>query len=102
MVSKDGFIKWYKKLDSFNFHVKVGEKLNFNTYAFDFFDGVGLPAEPDSVPARAWLAGEIDEEAELFEQSLSLGSYGIVLSLLWKGDDVKTLYRRYDDEPEEP
>ena len=102
VVSKEGFIKWYKKSDSFNFHVKVGEKLNFDTYAFDFFDGVSLPAEPDSVPARAWLAGEINEEAELFEQSLSLGSYGVVLSLLWICDDVKTTYRRYDAEPEEP
>lgn len=102
VVSKEGFIKWYKKSDSFNFHVKVGEKLNFDTYAFDFFDGVSLPAEPDSIPARAWLAGEINEEAELFEQSLSLGSYGVVLSLLWICDDVKTTYRRYDDEPEEP
>ena len=102
VVSKDEFIKWYRKSDSFNFHVKVGEKLSFDTYAFDFFDGVNLPAEPDSVPARAWLAGEINEEAELFEQSLSLGGYGVVLSLLWICDDVKTTYRRYDDEPEEP
>jgi len=102
VVSKDGIIRWYKKSDSFNFHVKVGEKLSFDTYAFDYFDGVNLPEEPDSVPARAWLAGEIDEEAELFEQSLSLGSYGVVLSLLWICDDVKTKYRRYDDEPEEP
>jgi Zn-dependent peptidase ImmA (M78 family) len=102
VVSKEGFIKWYRKSDSFNFHVKVGEKLSFDTYAFDFFDGVNLPTEPDSVPAGAWLAGEIDEEAELFEQSLSLGSYGVVLSLLWICDDVKTKYRRYDDEPDEP
>ncbi len=102
VVSKDGFIKWYRKSGCFNFHVKVGEKLSFDTYAFDYFDGVNLPNEPDSVPARAWLAGEIDEEAELFEQSLSLGSYGVVLSLLWICDDVKTTYRRYDEEPEEP
>ncbi|MBT8369251.1 MAG: ImmA/IrrE family metallo-endopeptidase [Deltaproteobacteria bacterium] len=102
VVSNDGIIRWYKKSDSFNFHVKVREKLSFDTHAFDFFDGVSLPEKPDSVPARAWLAGEIDEEAELFEQSLSLGSYGVVLSLLWICDDVKTTYRRYDDEPEEP
>jgi hypothetical protein len=102
VVSNDGIIRWYKKSDSFNFHVKVREKLSIDTYAFDFFDGGSLPEEPDSVPARAWLAGEIDEDAELFEQSISLGSYGVVLSLLWICDDVKTTYRRYDDEPEEP
>ena len=102
VVSKDGFIKWYRKSDSFNFHVKVGEKLSFDTFAFDYFDGVNLPAEPDSVPARAWLAGEINEESDLIEQSISLGNYGVVLSLLWLCDDVKTTYRRYDEEPEEP
>jgi Zn-dependent peptidase ImmA (M78 family) len=102
VVSKDGFIKWYRKSDSFNFHVKVGEKLSFDTFAFDFFDGVNLPLEPDSVPTHAWLAGEIDEEAELFEQSLSLKSYGIVLSLLWIYNGIKTTFPRYNDEPGEP
>lgn len=102
VVSKGGLIKWYRKSNSFNFHIKVGKKLSFDTYAFDFFDGVDLPTEPDSVPAHAWLAGEIDEEAELFEQSLSLKGYDVVLSLLWICDDIKTTFRRYDDEPEEP
>ena len=102
VVSKDGIIRWYRKSDSFNFHVRVGEKLSFDTYAFDFFDGVNLPTEPNCVPARAWLAGKIEEESNIFEQSLSLGSYGVVLSLLWIRDDVKTKYRRYDDEQEEP
>ena len=102
VVSRDGFIKWYKKSDSFNFHAKVGEKLSFDTFAFGFFDGLNLPKVPDSVPARAWLAGNINEESNLFEQSFSLGSYGVVLSLLWIYDDVKTTYRRYDEEPEEP
>lgn len=102
VVSKDGFIKWYRRSDSFDFHVKVGEKLSFDTFAFDYFDGVDLPKDPDSVPARAWLAGKIDEESDLVEQSITLGSYGVVLSLLWICDDIKTTYRRYDEEPEEP
>lgn len=102
VVSKDGFIKWYRKSDSFDFHVKVGEKLSFDTFAFDYFDGVDLPKDPDSVPARAWLAGKIDEESDLVEQSITLGNYGVVLSLLWICDDIKTTYRRYDEEPEEP
>lgn len=102
VVSKDGFIKWYRKSGSFNFHVKVGKKLSPDTYALDFFDGVDLPAKPDSVPAYAWLAGEIDEKAELFENSLSLGSYGVVLSLLWICDDIKPTFHRYDYEPEDP
>jgi Zn-dependent peptidase ImmA (M78 family) len=102
VFSKDGVIKWYRKSSSFNFHVRVGEKLSFDTYAFDYFDGVKIPKEPESVPARAWLAGEINEESELFEQSLSLGSYGVVLSLLWVYNDVKATYCRYDEEPNDP
>ena len=81
--------------------VDVGEKLSFDTYAFDFFDGVNLPEEPKSVPAHAWLAGKIEEESELFEQSLYLGSYGDVLLLLWICDDIKTTFRRYDEEAKE-
>jgi Zn-dependent peptidase ImmA (M78 family) len=102
VVSKDGFIKWYRRSGSFNFHVKVGNKLSPDTYAFDFFDGVELPAKPDSVPAHAWLAGDINEESELFEHSLSLGNYGVVLSLLWLCDDIRLTFRRHDDEPDEP
>lgn len=102
VISRDGTIKWYRKSDSFNFHVRVGEKLSFDTFAFDFFDGVELPKDPDSVPARAWLAGEIDEESDIIEQSISLGNYGVVLSLLWIWDDVRTTYKRYDEEPDEP
>ena len=102
VVSRESSIKWYRKSDSFNFHVKVGEALHFDTLAFDFFDGVDLPEEPDSVPARSWLAGEIDGESELIEQSVSLGNYGVVLSLLWLCDNIKTSYQRYNEEPEEP
>ena len=78
------------------------EKLGFDTLAFDFFDGITLPKEPDSVPARAWLAGEISNESEIVEQSFSLGNYGFVLSLLWICGDIKTTYRRYGEESEGP
>lgn len=102
VVSKDGLIKWYKKSGSFNFHVKVGKKLHPDTYAFDFFDGVDLPTQPESVPAYAWLSGDINEESEIFEQSFALGGFGVVLSLLWICDEIKTVFRRYEDESDEP
>jgi Zn-dependent peptidase ImmA (M78 family) len=100
-ISKDGIIKWYKKSTSFDFHIKVGEKLSPNTYAFDFYDGVDLPGRPQKAPASAWLAGDFDDEAEIFEHSLALRSYGVVLSLLWIHQEVRPAHRRYDDdEPE--
>jgi Zn-dependent peptidase ImmA (M78 family) len=101
VISRDGINRWYKKSASFEFHVKVGEKLSRNTYAFDFHDGADLPDRPQKAPATAWLAGDIDDEAEIFEHSLALRSYGVVLSLLWIHEDVRPAYRRGDDdEPE--
>jgi Zn-dependent peptidase ImmA (M78 family) len=101
VISRDGIIKWYKKSTSFDFHIKVGEKLSPNTYAFDFYDGVDLPDKPQKAPAYAWLAGDIDGESEIFEHSLVLRSYGVVLSLLWIHEEVRSAYRRHDDdEPE--
>lgn len=100
-ISKDSVLKWYKKSTSFNFHIKVGEKLGSDTFAFDFFRGLTLPNAPENVPACAWLAGNIDEDSDIFEQSVSLGHYGVVLSLLWIYDDIKTKYKRYDEEPDE-
>jgi len=100
-ISKEGVIKWYKKSPSFDFHVKVGEKLSPNTYAFDFYDGVDLPPRPEKAPASAWLVGDVDDEAEIFEHSLALRSYAVVLSLLWVHEEVWSARRRYDeDEPE--
>lgn len=100
-ISKEGIIKWYKKSTSFDFHIRVGEKLSSNTYAFDFYDGVDLPTRPQKAPACAWFAGDIDGEAEIFEHSLALRSYGVVLSLLWIHEEVRPAHRRHDDdEPE--
>ncbi len=101
VISNDGIIRWYKKSTSFDFHIKVGEKLSQNTYAFDFYHGVDLPDRPQKAPAYAWLAGDIDGEAEIFEHSLALRSYGVVLSLLWIHEEVRPAYRMHcDDEPE--
>jgi len=102
VVCKEGKIKWYKKSLSFNFHVKVGERLSPNTYAFDFYHGVDLPGRPDTVPAAAWLAGDIDGEAWIVEHSLALKSYDVVLSLLWIRDEIRTATRRYNNDDDDP
>ena len=76
-------LKWYKKSSSFNFHIRVNEKLSPNTYTFDFYEENILPERPEAVPAAACLAGDVDEDAWLTEHSIALKSYGVVLSLLW-------------------
>lgn len=100
VVSNDGVIKWYRKSNSFNFHVKVGQKLNPDTYAFDFYDGVDLPALPQKVPATAWIAGNINDEAEIYEHSIALSSYGTVLSILWIEEEIRNSFTHHDGEPE--
>jgi Zn-dependent peptidase ImmA (M78 family) len=99
-ITKDDVIKWYEKSQSFDFHIKVGEKLMPNVEVSDIINKVDLSIRPIKVPASAWLAGDIDEDAMLFEHSLVLKNFDIVLSLLWIFDDIR-LGRRYDeDEPE--
>jgi Zn-dependent peptidase ImmA (M78 family) len=103
VVCEHGTIRWYKKSGSFNYHVKVGERLSPHSHAFDHFDGVDMPKEPEKVPASAWLAGDLEEEAEIMEHSLALGSYGVVLSLLWLFEEIRPPHRGYerqDDAPE--
>ncbi|MDO9529373.1 MAG: ImmA/IrrE family metallo-endopeptidase [Syntrophales bacterium] len=101
VISGDSSVRWYKKSNSFEFHVKVGEKLSPNTYAFDFYDGVEMPLKPEKVPASAWIAGNVDEEADIMEHSVALNRYNVVLSLLWIHKEIRPKYRRYDeDEPE--
>jgi len=100
VTSENGIIRWYKKSDSFEFHVKVRENLSSDSYAFDFFDGVDLPTSPQKVPATAWLAGNINEEAEIFEHSLALPRYNVVLSMLWIYEDIRVKRSGYyEDEP---
>jgi len=80
----------------------VGGKLSFDTYAFDFYDGVELPGRPQKVPASSWLAGEIDDESEVFEHSIALPRYNAVLSLLWIHEEVCRKDRRDYEEDEAP
>lgn len=102
VVCKDGYIKWYKKSGSFNHHVRVKEKLSPNTYAFYFYEDGDLPMRPETVPAAAWLAGDIDEDAWIIEHAITLRSYGVVLSLLWIHEEIRSRYRRYDYDEGEP
>lgn len=53
---------------------------------------------PESVQASAWIAGEIDQDAEIYEHSLAIRSYGVVLSLLWIDHEIRPAYRRDDEE----
>lgn len=101
VISKDGIIRWYKKSTDFNFHVKVGKSLSPFSYASGCYKGISPPTTLEKVPADSWLAGNIDEEAEICEHSVSLSNYNVVLSLLWINEEIHSTFRRLDDdEPE--
>ena len=100
VISREGVIKWYRKSSCFRHHVKVGSTLSTNTYAGDYFDGCEVPLKPMKAPAFAWLAGNVDGEAEIIEHSLPFTRYNAVLSLLWIYEDVRPSWQRDDeDEP---
>ena len=102
VICKDCHIKWYKKSGCFDFHVRVNEKLSSNTNAFGFFEDDFLPSEPDTVPADAWIAGVEDLDGWITEHSVALKTYGVVLSLLWVNEKIRTQFRRDDDFDDEP
>jgi Zn-dependent peptidase ImmA (M78 family) len=99
VIARDGIIRWYRKSGSFRYHVKVGSKLSPNCYAFDYYDGLDVPKRPMKAPAHAWLAGNVDGDAEIMEHSLVFAKYNAVLSLLWIYEDVRPSWQR-DDEKE--
>jgi Zn-dependent peptidase ImmA (M78 family) len=97
VISRDRIIRWYRKSADFDFHVKVGDTLSPFTYASSIFKGINPPVNPERVPADAWIAGDIDQEAEIFEHSLSISSYNVVLSLLWINEEIRGNFRQNDD-----
>lgn len=97
VISRDAVIRWYRKSGSFCHHVKVGSKLSPNCYAFDYYDGLDVPKKPMKAPAHAWLAGNVDGEAEIIEHSLIFTRYNVVLTLLWIYEDVRPVWQRQDE-----
>jgi len=100
-ISSNSKLKWYKRSDSFGFHLRVGDKLSPDCYAYDFFDGKDLPTRPRKVSATAWIAGDIDPDGEIFEHSIALKTYDIVLSLLFVDKEIRYRFRKRDEEEPE-
>jgi len=100
-VSSNSTLRWYKKSDYFGFHLKVGEKLDQDTYAADFYKGKELPTRPRKVSANAWITGDIDPDSEIIEHSVALRSYGVVLSLLAIDKEIRYRFQKRDEEEPE-
>jgi len=88
-VTKNDIIRWYKKSSSFEFHVKVGEKLSPFTEIHNSNEVEEIPKIPTKMPATAWISGIKDKGAMIYEQSLVLKRYDVLLSLIWIDDDIR-------------
>lgn len=99
VVSKGERIAWYKPSEDFGFHVRVGDEIKDGTIAFDCFAERRVPTEPVPVSASLWLANaNLLPDAKIWEESLLLPYYGIVLTLLWIKERIE---RRTDSDEEE-
>lgn len=97
VVSRGGRAAWYRSSREFSRAVRTGP-LDPRTLAYDHFRDA-TPAETAHVPAEAWLyETNLIPGALLWEHSLPLRSYGVVLSVLEIRERVDV---RTDDEEEE-
>ncbi|MFY9986854.1 MAG: ImmA/IrrE family metallo-endopeptidase [Chthoniobacterales bacterium] len=80
-------IWWVKKRDRFGVWFRSGQPIDQQSLAWYAFDGERLADEMERVPTEAWFP-ELppDVEFEVYEQSLKLGRYDTVLTLLCIGD----------------
>ncbi|MBD3196656.1 MAG: ImmA/IrrE family metallo-endopeptidase [Candidatus Lokiarchaeota archaeon] len=87
-ITQDEKIRWYMRSKNFELYLKVDEKLR----AYEEFNETNLivdvPTAPVKVPAVAWIKGIKDPYAMIYEQSVKLKRYNILLSLLWIDDDI--------------
>jgi len=88
VVTQNDIIRWYKKSTSFQFYIKVGDNLSPYTYSNGLNEFEDIPKKPTKVPASAWLMGIKKKDSLLYEQSVKLKRYNILLSLLWIDDDI--------------
>ena len=83
VFSQEGQIKSFAASDDFGFWIPVNQQLSEYSLAFEYFKGNTLPDRAETIDAEAWLEGKFVDDAVIREHSKVLGSYGIVLSLLW-------------------
>ena len=90
--SKESRIAWSRASGEFDFFIEWGKYLEKGTFARALFEGNKTESDsPSPVPAGLWLdSRRLTEGAEIWEQSIFLGSYRSVLSLLWIKKPINT------------
>ena len=93
--SKESRIAWSRASGEFDFFIEWGKYLEKGTFARALFEGAGHEDDyPRPVPVGLWLdSRRLNVGAEIWEQSILLGNYRSVLSLLWMREPI----RKQDD-----
>jgi len=86
VVSAQNSVEWFTVSEGFPGWFEKGQKIHPDSFAFDALRGDPIPDSMQPVSAPAWFPQRRWRDAIIREQSVRLGAYGKVLSLLWIQD----------------
>lgn len=82
--------KWFIINDLFEFRLKEDESIHESTCATEIHAGETSASRDDKISAGAWLQDFDDSLKDcITEDSIALGNYGLILSLLWIKDTIQ-------------
>ena len=81
--------KWFTANEHFEFRLNEDESIRESTCAAEIHAGITDSSRDDKIPAGAWIEDyEEDYRNCITEDSIALGRYGLILSLLWIKDAI--------------
>lgn len=81
ICSEESKIKWFVKSSEWWPFIRKGQKLDKRSLAIEYFLGQVIPAEGEDLCPDVWLAET--KINNVFEHSVALEQYGLVLTMLW-------------------
>lgn len=87
IMSRDGVVKWsvINKYFPFQF-IRTGSEVTSSSYAYEFFKGEKISADPEIILADAWFWEDLTYKKDYFlcEQNIPMYRYNAVLTVLWE------------------
>ncbi len=90
VFSKDGIVQWWRKGKESHYvpGIEKSHPIDPESEAYEILKGKKPPARITKVPTQAWFPSIRNPEAfEVNEQSIRLGKYSTILTLLWVVSD---------------
>lgn len=85
VISKDNKILFYRPSKEFRYGMQMDSRiLSENCFAYNTMNGNSIPDHFETIAADNWISGrKVTKDSEIYEWSLPLNSYGVVMTLLW-------------------